>query len=47
MADIMTAEYLPKLKVEMEGRLGCGIEVVEDQDSIYPCKMEYARTGST
>ena len=43
MADIMTAEYLTKLKAEMEGRLGCGIEVVEDRDSIYPCKMEYAR----
>ena len=43
MADIMTAEYLTKLKTEMEGRLGCGIEVVEDSDSIYPCKMEYAR----
>ncbi len=43
MADIMTAGYLTKLKAEMEGRLGCGIEVVEDRDSIYPCKMEYAR----
>ena len=42
MADIMTAEYLTKLKAEMEERLGCGIEVVEDSDSIYPCKMEYA-----
>ena len=39
----MTAGYLEKLKAEMEGRLGCGIEVVEDRDSIYPCKMEYAR----
>ena len=41
----MTAEYLTKLKteMEMEERLGCGIEVVEDSDSIYPCKMEYAR----
>ena len=26
----MTTEYLEKLKAEMEGRLGCGIEVVED-----------------
>ena len=43
MADIMTAEYLTKLKAEMEGRLGCGIEVVEDGDSSYPCKLEYAR----
>ena len=24
--------YLTKLKEEMEGRLGCGIEVVEDRD---------------
>ena len=43
MADIMTAGYLTKLKAEMEGRLGCGIEVVEDGDSRYPCKLEYAR----
>ena len=26
----MTTGYLEKLKAEMEGRLGCGIEVVED-----------------
>ena len=39
----MKAEYLTKLKAEMEGRLGCGIEVVEDGDSRYPCKLEYAR----
>ena len=39
----MTTGYLEKLKAEMEGRLGCGIEVVEDRDSIYPCKLEYAR----
>ena len=43
MADIMEAGYLTKLKAEMEGRLGCGIEVVEDGDSRYPCKLEYAR----
>ena len=43
MADIMTAEYLTKLKAEMEERLGCKIEIVEDRDSSYPCKMEYAR----
>ena len=35
MADIMKADYLTKLKAEMEGRLGCGIEVVEDGDSRY------------
>lgn len=39
----MTAGYLEKLKAEMEGRLGCGIKIVEDGDSSYPCKMEYAR----
>ena len=39
----MTTGYLEKLKAEMEGRLGCGIEVVEDGDSSYPCKLEYAR----
>ena len=43
MADIMKADYLMNLKAEMEGRLGCGIEVVEDGDSRYPCKLEYAR----
>ena len=39
----MTTPYLEKLKAEMEERLGCGIEIVEDGDSCYPCKMEYAR----
>ena len=39
----MTAGYLEKLKVEMEGRLGCKIEIIEDGDSGYPCKIEYAR----
>ena len=43
MADIMTTGYLEKLKTEMEERLGCKIEIVEDKDSSYPCKMEYAR----
>ena len=43
MSDTMTAEYLTKLKAEMEERLGCGIEVVEDRDSSNPCKLEYAR----
>ena len=40
----MTARYLEKLKAEMEGRLGCKIEIVEDKDSSYPCKMEYVAT---
>ena len=35
----MTAGYLEKLKAEMEGRLGCKIEIVEDGDSNYPCKI--------
>ena len=39
----MTTSYLEKLKAEMEERLGCKIETVEDKDSSYPCKMEYAR----
>lgn len=43
----MTTSYLEKLKAEMEGRLGCGIEIVEDGDSCYPCKMEYARNYVT
>ena len=39
----MTTGYLEKLKAEMEERLDCKIETVEDKDSSYPCKMEYAR----
>ncbi len=35
--------YLAKLKEEMEGRLGCGIEVVEDCDLGCSCKFEFAR----
>ena len=31
--------YLTKLKAEMEGRLGCGIEVVEDRDLGCSCKI--------
>ena len=45
MADIMTAGYLMKLKVEMKGRLGCGIEVVEDRDSSYPGQARHDRTA--
>ena len=41
---IMTTRYLEKLKAEMEGRLGCKIEIVEDGVSSYPCKIEYAPT---
>ena len=35
--------YLTKLKEEMEERLGCGIEVVEDRDLGCSCKFEFAR----
>ncbi len=38
MGDDMTG-YLAKLKDEMEGRLGCGIEVVEDRDLGCSCKI--------
>ena len=31
----MTAAYLEKLKDEMEGRLGCKNEIVEDGDSSF------------
>ena len=34
--------YLTKLKAEMEGRLGCGIEVVEDRDLGCACRFEFA-----
>ena len=39
----MTTGYLGKLIAEMEGRLGCKIDVVEDVNSNYPSKIEYAR----
>jgi len=32
----MTTGYLENLKAEMEARLGCGIEIVEDGDPSYP-----------
>ncbi len=40
----MTTPYLEKPKAEMEGRLGCKIEIVEDGGSSYPCKIEYVTT---
>ena len=40
----MTAGYLEKLKAEMEGRLGCEIEIVEDKDSSCPRSIEYVAT---
>lgn len=36
-------DYLTKLKTEMETRLGCKIDVVEDRECGYPVKLEYAR----
>lgn len=30
----MTTGFLEKLKAEMEERLGCGIDVIEDKDSV-------------
>ena len=39
----MKAGYLEKLIAEMESRLGCKIDVVEDVNSNYPSKIEYAR----
>ncbi len=41
--DFMATGYLTKIKAEMEERLGCKIVFVEDRDSSYPCKIEYAR----
>ena len=35
--------YVEKAKSDLEKLLGCSIEVVEDRDSRYPAKMEYAR----
>ena len=34
---------LTKLKAEVDGRLGCGTEVVEDRDLGCSCKFEFAR----
>ena len=34
---------LTKLNAEMEGRLGCGIEVEEDRDLGCACRFEFAR----
>jgi len=37
------SEYVLKIKAEMEGLLGCPMEIVEDADLAYPCEMEFAR----
>ena len=39
----MTASYLTSMIADMEQALGCEIKIVEDKDSRYPCKLEYAR----
>lgn len=36
-------EYVLKIKAEMEKLLVCPIDIAEDRDMPYPCKMEYAR----
>lgn len=43
MTSKLTTGYVQKLLREMEGLLGCPIEVVEDRDSRYPAKIEWAR----
>ena len=40
---LMTAGYLTSMIAEMEQTLGCKIEIIEDKDLRYPCKLEYAR----
>lgn len=45
MASKLTTGYVQKLLLEMEGLLGCPIEVVEDRDSRYPAKIEWASAG--
>lgn len=35
--------YVEKAKSELEKLLGCSVEVVEDRDSRYPAKIEWAR----
>ena len=36
-------KYAAKMRDELEALLGCPVEVVEDREAKYPCKMEYAR----
>ena len=39
----LKTKYAAGMRDELEGLLGCPVEVVEDRDAKYPCKMEYAR----
>ena len=36
-------KYLMNLKAEVESRLGCVVEFVEDRTARFPAKIEYAR----
>ena len=39
----LKTKYAAGMQEELEGLLGCPVEVVEDREAKYPCKMEYAR----
>ena len=39
----LKTKYAAGMRDGLEGVLGCPVEVVEDREAKYPCKMEYAR----
>ena len=39
----LKTKYAAGMRDELERLLGCPVEVVEDREAKYPCKMEYAR----
>ena len=39
----LKTKYSAGMRDELERLLGCPVEVVEDREANYPCKMEYAR----
>lgn len=39
----LLTKYLMDLKAEVESRLGCAVEFVEDRAAQFPAKIEYAR----
>ena len=39
----LTTKYAAGMREELETLLGCPVEVVEDREAKYPCKMEHAR----
>ena len=41
----LKSKYAAGMRDELERLLGCQVEVVEDREAKYPCKMEYARTS--